>query len=146
MITGAAQMDGAILVVSAADGAMLKLVSISYLHGCVQRLVVFLNKADQVDDAELIELVELELRELPSYDYPGDEIPFIAGSALLAFQAVTANPTVKKGEDPWVDKIFELMDNVDSYIPTQLVKLKTILAIEDVFSITGHGGSSYWKN
>jgi elongation factor Tu len=88
---------------------------------------VFLNKADQVDDAELIELVELELRELlSSYDYPGDEIPFIAGS-LLAFQAVTANPTVKKGEDPWVDKIFELMDNVDSYIPTQLVKLKTIL-------------------
>jgi elongation factor Tu len=121
MITGAAQMDGAILVVSAADGAMPQTrehILLARQVG-VQRLVVFLNKADQVDDAELIELVELELRELlSSYDYPGDEIPFIAGSALLAFQAVTANPTVKKGEDPWVDKIFELMDNVDSYIPT----------------------------
>jgi elongation factor Tu len=119
MITGAAQMDGAILVVSAADGAMPQTrehILLARQVG-VQRLVVFLNKADQVDDAELIELVELELRELlSSYDYPGDEIPFIAGSALLAFQAV--NPTVKKGEDPWVDKIFELMDNVDSYIPT----------------------------
>jgi elongation factor Tu len=144
MITGAAQMDGAILVVSAADGAMPQTrehILLARQVG-VQRLVVFLNKADQVDDAELIELVELELRELlSSYDYPGDEIPFIAGSALLAFQAVTANPTVKKGEDPWVDKIFELMDNVDSYIPTPARETEKpfLMAIEDVFSITGRG-------
>jgi elongation factor Tu len=87
---------------------------------------VFLNKADQVDDAELIELVELELRELLLVMIPGDEIPFIAGSALLAFQAVTANQQLRKEKIHGLIK-FELMDNVDSYIPTQLVKLKTIL-------------------
>ncbi len=144
MITGAAQMDGAILVVSAADGAMPQTrehILLARQVG-VGRLVVFLNKADQVDDLELIELVELELRELlSSYDYPGDEIPFIAGSALLAFQAITANPSVKKGEDPWVDKIFELMDNVDTYIPTPARETEKpfLMAIEDVFSITGRG-------
>jgi elongation factor Tu len=144
MITGAAQMDGAILVVSAADGAMPQTrehILLARQVG-VKKLVVFLNKADQVDDAELIELVELELRELlSSYDYPGDEIPFVAGSALLAFQAVVANPTVKKGEDPWVDKIFELMENVDTYIPTPARETEKpfLMAIEDVFSITGRG-------
>jgi elongation factor Tu len=144
MITGAAQMDGAILVVSAADGAMPQTrehILLARQVG-VKRLVVFLNKADQVDDPELIELVELELRELlQSYDYPGDEIPFIAGSALLAFEAVTANPTIKKGENQWVDKIFELMDAVDSYIPTpeREVDKPFLMAIEDVFSITGRG-------
>ena len=144
MITGAAQMDGAILVVSAADGAMPQTrehILLARQVG-VKRLVVFLNKADQVDDPELIELVELELRELlQSYDYPGDEVPFVAGSALLAFEAVTANPQVKKGENVWVDKIFDLMDAVDSYIPTpeREVDKPFLMAIEDVFSITGRG-------
>ena len=144
MITGAAQMDGAILVVSAADGAMPQTrehILLARQVG-VKRLVVFLNKADQVDDPELIELVELELRELlQSYDYPGDEIPFVSGSALLAFEAVTENPTIKKGENQWVDKIFDLMGQVDSYIPTpeREVDKPFLMAIEDVFSITGRG-------
>jgi len=144
MITGAAQMDGAILVVSAADGAMPQTrehILLARQVG-VKKIVVFLNKADQVDDPELIELVELELRELlSSYDYPGDEIPFVAGSALLAFEAVTAKPTIKKGEDQWVDKIFALMQAVDDYIPTpeREVDKPFLMAIEDVFSITGRG-------
>jgi elongation factor Tu len=144
MITGAAQMDGAILVVSAADGAMPQTrehILLARQVG-VKRLVVFLNKADQVEDPELIELVELELRELlQSYDYPGDEIPFIAGSALLAFEAVTANPKIQKGENEWVDKIFALMSAVDTYIPTpeREIDKPFLMAIEDVFSITGRG-------
>ena len=144
MITGAAQMDGAILVVSAADGAMPQTrehILLARQVG-VQRLVVFLNKADQVDDPELLELVELELRELlQSYDYPGEEIPFISGSALLALEAVMANPTIKKGENQWVDKIFSLMDAVDEYIPTpeREIDKPFLMAIEDVFSITGRG-------
>jgi elongation factor Tu len=150
MITGAAQMDGAILVVSAADGAMPQTrehILLARQVG-VQKLVVFLNKADQVDDAELLELVELELRELlQSYDYPGDEIPFISGSALLALDAVMANPTIKKGENPWVDKIFKLMDSVDEYIPTpeRETDKPFLMAIEDVFSITGRGTVSTGK-
>jgi elongation factor Tu len=144
MITGAAQMDGAILVVSAADGAMPQTrehILLSRQVG-VKRLVVFLNKADQVDDPELIELVELELRELlQTYDYPGDEIPFISGSALLAFEAVSSNPKIQKGENEWVDKIFALMQAVDDYIPTpeREVDKPFLMAIEDVFSITGRG-------
>jgi len=144
MITGAAQMDGAILVVSATDGAMPQTrehILLARQVG-VKKLVVFLNKADQVDDAEFILLVELELRELlQSYDYPGDEIPFISGSALLAFEAVTANPKVQRGENIWVDKIFDLMDAVDSYIPTpeREIDKPFLMAIEDVFSITGRG-------
>jgi elongation factor Tu len=144
MITGAAQMDGAILVVSAADGAMPQTrehILLARQVG-VKRLVVFLNKADQVDDPELIELVELELRELlQSYDYPGDEIPFVSGSALLAFEAVTAKPTITKGENQWVDKIFDLMSAVDTYIPTpeRETEKPFLMAIEDVFSITGRG-------
>jgi elongation factor Tu len=144
MITGAAQMDGAILVVSAADGAMPQTrehILLARQVG-VKRLVVFLNKADQVDDAELISLVELELRELlESYEYPGEEIPFVIGSALLAFEAVTNNPTIKKGENQWVDRIFDLMDAVDDYIPTPIrdVDKPFLMAIEDVFSITGRG-------
>jgi elongation factor Tu len=108
----------------------------------VSRIVVFLNKADQVDDEELLELVELELRELlSSYDFPGDEIPFISGSALLALEAVNKNNAVKRGEDKWVDQIFELMDNVDTYIPTpdRAIDKPFLMAIEDVFSITGRG-------
>jgi elongation factor Tu len=150
MITGAAQMDGAILVVSAADGAMPQTrehILLARQVG-VKRLVVFLNKADQVDDPELIELVELELRELlQSYDYPGDEIPFISGSALLAFEAVTANPQIKKGENQWVDRIFDLMNSVDDYIPTPTREIDKpfLMAIEDVFSITGRGTVSTGK-
>jgi elongation factor Tu len=144
MITGAAQMDGAILVVSAADGAMPQTrehILLARQVG-VKRLVVFLNKADQVEDADIILLVELELRELlQSYDYPGDEIPFITGSALLAFEAVTANPQIQKGENKWVDKIFDLMQAVDDYIPTpeREIDKPFLMAIEDVFSITGRG-------
>jgi elongation factor Tu len=150
MITGAAQMDGAILVVSAADGAMPQTrehILLARQVG-VKRLVVFLNKADQVDDKELVQLVELELRELlQNYDYPGDEIPFISGSALLAFEAVSANPQIKKGENEWVDKIFELMNAVDNYIPTpeREVDKPFLMAIEDVFSITGRGTVSTGK-
>jgi elongation factor Tu len=144
MITGAAQMDGAILVVSATDGAMPQTrehILLARQVG-VKNLVVFLNKADQVDDPEIIELVELELRELlQSYDYPGDQIPFTSGSALLAFEAVTAKPTIQRGENEWVDKIFKLMDSVDSYIPTpeREIDKPFLMAIEDVFSITGRG-------
>jgi elongation factor Tu len=137
-------MDGAILVVSAVDGAMPQTrehILLARQVG-VKRLVVFLNKADQVDDVELLELVELELRELlQSYDYPGDEIPFVPGSALLALEAVVGNPSIKKGENKWVDKIFDLMDAVDSYIPTpeREIDKPFLMAIEDVFSITGRG-------
>lgn len=144
MITGAAQMDGAILVVSAADGAMPQTrehILLARQVG-VKKLVVFLNKVDQVDDEEIIQLVELELRELlQNYDYPGEEIPFIAGSALLALEAITKNPQIKKGENKWVDKIFELMDSVDDYIPTpeREIDKPFLMPIEDVFSITGRG-------
>lgn len=150
MITGAAQMDGAILVVSAADGAMPQTrehILLARQVG-VKHLVVFLNKADQVDDAELIELVELELRELlDSYDYPGDSIPFVIGSALLALEAVLASPKISKGENKWVDKIFDLMQAVDDYIPTpeREIDKPFLMAIEDVFSITGRGTVSTGK-
>nr|YP_009396471.1 translation elongation factor Tu [Polysiphonia scopulorum]ARW65657.1 translation elongation factor Tu [Polysiphonia scopulorum] len=144
MITGAAQMDGAILVVSAVDGAMPQTrehILLAKQVG-VPNIVVFLNKQDQVEDDELRELVELEVRELlAKYDFPGDTIPFVAGSALLALEKVTENGTIKRGENEWVDKIHSLMDEVDSYIPTpQRDTEKTFLmAVEDVFSITGRG-------
>jgi len=144
MITGAAQMDGAILVVSAADGPMPQTrehILLAKQVG-VPHIVVFLNKADQVDDDELLELVELEVRELLSnYDFPGDDIPFISGSALLALEAVTSGSVSARGENQWVDKIFALMDSVDSYIPTPQrdVDKPFLMAVEDVFSITGRG-------
>lgn len=144
MITGAAQMDGAILVVSAADGAMPQTrehILLARQVG-VKKLVVFLNKADMVDDSELLELVELELRELlSSYDYPGDEIPFIQGSALLALETIVSTPDIKKGTNKWVDQIFKLMETVDTYIPTpeREVNKPFLMAVEDVFSITGRG-------
>jgi elongation factor Tu len=144
MITGAAQMDGAILVVSAADGPMPQTREHILLarNVGVPKLVIFLNKEDMVDDAELLELVELEVRELLSdYDFPGDEIPIIAGSALNALEKMNANPQTQRGEDIWVDKIYQLMDAVDTYIPTPEREMNKpfLLAIEDVFSITGRG-------
>ena len=144
MITGAAQMDGAILVVSGADGPMPQTKEHLLLakQVGVPHIVVFLNKEDQVDDEELLELVELEVRDtLSSYDFPGDDIPLIAGSALLALEALTANPTIKAGEDKWVDKIIKLMSSVDEYIPTpeRDTDKNFLMAVEDVFSITGRG-------
>ena len=134
MITGAAQMDGGILVVSAADGPMPQTrehILVSRQVG-VPRLVVFLNKCDMVDDEELLELVEMEVRDLLSeYDFPGDEVPVIHGSALLALQ----------GQPEWEAKINELMAAVDEYIPTpaRQTDLPFLMPVEDVFSITGRG-------
>ncbi|MGB3573590.1 MAG: elongation factor Tu [Phormidesmis sp.] len=144
MITGAAQMDGAILVVSAADGPMPQTREHILLAGPVgvPNIVVFLNKEDQVDDEELLELVELEVRELlSSYDFPGDDIPIATGSALKAVEKLVAEPTTARGDDEWVDKIHNLMDEVDSYIPTpeREVDKPFLMAVEDVFSITGRG-------
>lgn len=144
MITGAAQMDGAILVVSAADGPMPQTrehILLAKQVG-VPNIVVFLNKEDQVDDEELLELVDLEVRELLfQYGFPGDDIPFIAGSALLALEQAAANTEIKKGENKWVDKIHNLMDAIDEYIPTPIrdTEKTFLMAVEDVFSITGRG-------
>ena len=134
MITGAAQMDGAILVVSAADGPMPQTrehILLSRQVG-VPYIVVYLNKADMVDDAELLELVEMEVRELLNeYGFPGDDVPVVAGSSLGALN----------GEQQWVDKIVELMNAVDEYIPTpeRAVDQPFLMPIEDVFTITGRG-------
>jgi elongation factor Tu len=144
MITGAAQMDGGILVVSAADGPMPQTrehILLAKQVG-VPKLVVFLNKKDMVDDEELLELVELEVRELlSSYDFDGDNMPIVAGSALRAVEQMVANPKTKKGENEWVDKIYDLMTAVDDYIPTpeREVDKPFLMAIEDVFSISGRG-------
>lgn len=139
MITGAAQMDGAILVVSAADGPMPQTrehILLSRQVG-VPYIVVFLNKQDMVDDAELLELVEMEVRELLStYEFPGDDTPIVAGSALKALEeAKTGN----LGE--WSDKILELMSAVDDYIPTpeRDIEKPFLMPVEDVFSIAGRG-------
>src|SRR5664279_5097489 len=137
MITGAAQMDGAILVVSAADGPMPQTrehILLARQVG-VPALVVYMNKCDMVDDSELIELVELELRELLSkYDFPGDDIPIIRGSALKALESDDMNSEAVK-------PIFELMDALDSYIPEPLrdVDKPFLMPIEDVFTISGRG-------
>ena len=134
MITGAAQMDGAILVVSAADGPMPQTrehILLARQVG-VPAMVVFLNKADMVDDAELIELVEMEVRELLSaYDFPGDDIPIIVGSALRALE----------DDEQYINKILELMAAVDSYIPTpeRDTDKPFLMPVEDVFTITGRG-------
>jgi elongation factor Tu len=144
MITGAAQMDGGILVVAATDGAMPQTkehILLARQVG-VPSLVVFLNKIDQVDDEELLELVEMELRELLSdYEFPGDDVPHIRGSGLMALEAMAANPKTVRGENEWVDKIYELMDAVDSYIPTpeREIDKPFLMAVEDVFTITGRG-------
>ncbi len=144
MITGAAQMDGAILVVSGADGPMPQTkehILLAKQVG-VPNIVVFLNKEDQVDDAELLELVELEVREtLDNYEFPGDDIPIVSGSALLALEALIENPQIKKGDNKWVDRIYDLMNQVDNYIPTpeRETDKPFLMAVEDVFSITGRG-------
>ena len=144
MITGAAQMDGAILVVAATDGAMPQTrehILLAKQVG-VPSIVVFLNKIDQVDDEELLELVELELRELlSSYDFPGDDLPIVRGSGLMALEAMVKEPKTKRGENEWVDKIYELMDAVDSFIPTpeRDIDKPFLMAVEDVFTITGRG-------
>jgi elongation factor Tu len=142
MITGAAQMDGAILVVSAADGPMpqtrehillARQVNVPYI-------VVFMNKVDQVDDEELLELVEMEVRDLlSSYEFPGDDIPVIRGSALQAMNALIEGKNAK--EAPECKCIYELMDAVDSYIPTpeRASDKPFLMPVEDVFSITGRG-------
>ncbi len=144
MITGAAQMDGAILLVSAADGSMPQTrehILLARQVG-VPYIVVFMNKKDMVEDAELLELVELEVRELlTTYGFPGDEIPVIAGSALKALEAMTANPKLQRGENQWVDGIYALMDAIDTYIPTpdRPTEQPFLMAVEDVFSIIGRG-------
>ena len=142
MITGAAQMDGAILVVSAADGPMPQTrehILLARQVG-VPYIVVFLNKTDQVDDPELLELVEMEVRELlSSYEFPGDDIPIIKGSALLALEDLMAGKVAKDTES--CKCLFELMEAVDSYIPTpeRAADKPFLMPVEDVFSITGRG-------
>ena len=142
MITGAAQMDGAILVVSAADGPMPQTrehILLARQVG-VPYIIVFMNKTDQVDDPELLELVEMEIRELlSSYDFPGDDIPIIKGSALLALEALTNGADAKT--TPACQCIFELMDAVDNYIPTpqRAIDKPFLMPVEDVFTITGRG-------
>ena len=136
MITGAAQMDGAILVCSAADGPMPQTrehILLARQVG-VPAIVVFLNKVDQVDDEELLELVEMEVRELlSSYDFPGDDIPIVAGSALAALE--------QRDDNIGKDKVLELMAEVDKYIPTpaRATDLDFLMPVEDVFSISGRG-------
>ncbi|GKX28459.1 elongation factor Tu [Vallitalea longa] len=135
MITGAAQMDGAILVVSAADGPMPQTREHILLSGQVgvEYIVVFMNKCDMVDDEELLELVEMEIRELlTEYDFPGDDIPIVMGSALKALEDPTSE---------WGDKILDLMKEVDAYIPSpeRDIDKPFLMPVEDVFSITGRG-------
>ena len=142
MITGAAQMEGAILVVSAADGPMPQTrehILLARQVG-VPYIIVFMNKTDQVDDEELLELVEMEIRELLNeYEFPGDDIPVIKGSALLALEKLTSGCVAK--ETPECQCIFELMDAVDSYIPDpeRATDKPFLMPVEDVFSITGRG-------
>ena len=142
MITGAAQMDGAILVVSAADGPMPQTrehILLARQVG-VPYIIVFMNKTDQVDDPELLELVEMEIRELLNeYDFPGDDIPIIKGSALLALEALMAGKDAKT--TPECPCIFALMDAVDAYIPDpeRDTDKPFLMPVEDVFSITGRG-------
>ena len=144
MITGAAQMDGAVLVVSAADGPMPQTrehILLARQVG-VPYIVVFLNKVDMVDDEELLELVEMEVRELlSSYEFPGDDVPVVRGSALKALDALHAKPDTKRGEDEQVDRVWELLDAIDAYVPTpeRDVDKPFLMPVEDVFTITGRG-------
>jgi len=137
MITGAAQMDGAILVVAATDGPMPQTrehILLAHQVG-LPSLVVFLNKCDMVEDSEMIDLVESEVRELlKKYTFPGDEVPVIRGSALKALEGTSV-------DDPWVAKVLELMDKLDEYIPEPVrdTAKPFLMAVEDVFSIEGRG-------
>ena len=139
MITGAAQMDGAILVVAASDGPMAQTrehILLARQVG-VPAIVVFMNKVDQVDDPELLELVEMDIRDILSkYEFPGDDIPIIKGSALAALECTSNDPS-----DPAYAPILELMDNVDSYIPTpdRKADLPFLMPVEDTMTITGRG-------
>ncbi|MDL2258779.1 elongation factor Tu [Eubacteriales bacterium OttesenSCG-928-K08] len=142
MITGAAQMDGAILVVSSADGPMPQTrehILLARQVG-VPYIIVFMNKVDQVDDPELLELVEMEIRELlSSYEFPGDDIPIVMGSALNALEDMTSGKNAKESDS--CKCIFDLMDAVDAYIPTpeRAADKPFLMPVEDVFSITGRG-------
>ena len=142
MITGAAQMDGAILVVSSADGPMPQTrehILLARQVG-VPYIIVFMNKVDQVDDPELLELVEMEIRELLSeYDFPGDDIPVVKGSALMALEALMAGKDAQTADE--CKCIFELMNEVDAYIPEpeRATDKPFLMPVEDVFTITGRG-------
>jgi len=144
MITGAAQMDGAILVCSAADGPMPQTrehILLARQVG-VPYIVVFLNKVDMVDDEELLELVEMEVRELlDRYEFPGDDTPIVRGSAKEALDQLVKTPKIARGENKWVDCIWQLLDTVDSFIPTpeRDVDKSFLMPVEDVFTITGRG-------
>ena len=142
MITGAAQMDGGILVVAATDGPMPQTrehILLARQVG-VPYIIVFMNKCDQVDDDELLELVEMEIRELLNdYEFPGDDVPIVRGSALLALEAAQSDAPCR--DNPASQCIYELMDAVDSYIPTpeRAIDQPFLMPVEDVFSITGRG-------
>ena len=144
MITGAAQMDGAVLVVSAADGPMPQTrehILLARQVG-VPYIVVFMNKIDMVEDPELLDLVEMEVRELLSaYEFPGDDLPVVRGSALRALDALRANPNTQRGENEWVDQIWGLLEAIDGYIPTpeRDIDKPFLMPVEDVFTITGRG-------
>ena len=144
MITGAAQMDGAILVVAATDGPMPQTREHILLARQVNvpAIVVFMNKVDMVDDEELLDLVELEVRELLSkYGFPGDEVPVIRGSALQVVEAPESEDWTRGTSNRWIKAIWELLDAVDSYIPLPQRELDKpfLMAVEDVFTITGRG-------
>lgn len=144
MITGAAQMDAAILVVSAVDGPMPQTKEHLLLakQVGVPKIIVFLNKEDQAEDEELLEVVELEIRELlAKFEFDGDNTPIIKGSALKALQEVQLNAQVKKGENIWVDKIFDLINKIDNFveIPKREKEKPFLMSIEDVFTISGRG-------
>jgi elongation factor Tu len=144
MITGAAQMDGAILVVSGTDGPMPQTrehILLSRQVG-VPRIIVFLNKVDMVEDAELLDLVEMEVRELLSnQEFDGDNAPIVRGSGLQALEQMQKDPKTQRGSNQWVDKVWELLDAVDAYIPVpeREVDKPFLMPVEDVFTITGRG-------
>jgi elongation factor Tu len=144
MITGAAQMDGAILVVSGTDGPMPQTrehILLSRQVG-VPRIIVFLNKVDMVEDAELLDLVEMEVRELLSnQEFDGDNAPIVRGSGLQALEQMQKDPKTQRGQNQWVDKVWELLDAVDAYIPVpeREVDKPFLMPVEDVFTITGRG-------
>nr|AND48150.1 translational elongation factor Tu [Flatbergium novo-caledoniae] len=144
MITGTTQMDGAILVVSGVDGPMPQTrehILLAKQVG-ISNIVVFLNKEDQIDNRESLKSVEFEVREILSYyEFPGDNIPVVSGSALIALESLTENPNLKRGTNKWVDKIHDLMDQVDIHIPIPKRRIDKpfLMAVEDAFPIKGHG-------